>query len=66
MENFFKRFCLVKHERSAMEDTRELCTLIASVALECERYLDVIEALRPIFIQKIELTSVERKLRSIQ
>ena len=45
-----------------MEDTRELCVLMAHVALECELYSEVIEALRPIFIQKIELTFDELSL----
>jgi hypothetical protein len=45
-----------------MEDTRELCVLMAHVALECELYAEVIEALRPIFIQKIELTFDELSL----
>ncbi len=45
-----------------MNEEREQCLLIATIALECGRYLEVIEALRPIFSQKIELTSAERRL----
>lgn len=40
-------------------DDRELNVLTARIALECERYLEVIEALQPVFMQKIELTSDE-------